>query len=110
MSQPPQPNEGSASYFEVKFICTGKRERRHRKVTLQDFVVGPGDAVHELVPRLSFRPAERESMFGGASTYDEFFCTKCRRNPRLLHETFLAMIRQARQQNTTVIDISGLPF
>ena len=94
----------------IKFICTGSNQRRHREFQLAEVIVGHGDGVIEMAEHTSFRPAERFSVFGGASSYDEFFCAKCRRNPRIDHDKFLALIRQLREKDIQVCDISHLPF
>lgn len=102
------PQSGS-SFTEFRFFCTDKGQ--HREFPLRTVMVRAGSAdFFDLSEYLSFRPAGRVSMFGGAPGFEEFFCAGCGRNVRIHHEKLVELVRRLRDVGLTVLDISHLPF
>ncbi len=102
------PQSGS-SFTEFRFFCTDKGQ--HREFPLRTVMVRAGSAdFFDLSEYLSFRPAGRVSMFGGAQGFEEFICTRCSRNLRINHQKLVELVQQLGQLGITVLDISHLPF
>ncbi len=98
-----------SSWVEIEFICTNRG--RHRPYPLLRAMVGPGpDDFDPLTDNTSFRRADQLSTFGGESTYDVFFCAGCRRNPRILHEKFVALRQGLHRDGIPKFDVSQLDF
>jgi hypothetical protein len=99
--------ENASGCIEIEFICTDRGE--HRPYRLLQAMVGPGpDDFDPLTDNTSFRPADRQSLFGGGSTYDEFYCAGCGRNPRIKHERFVALLPRLHQEGIAKFDVSQL--
>jgi hypothetical protein len=105
----PRRTGSASSFIEIEFICTDRGQ--HRPYRLLQAMVGPGpDDFDPLTDHTSFRPADRVSLFGVGSTYDEFYCAGCGRNPRIEHEKFVELRRGLHLEGITKLDISQLPF
>ena len=107
MTDEPRRTESRDSWIEIEFICTDRGE--HRPYRLLQAMVGPGpDDFDPLTDNTSFRPADRQSLFGGGSTYDEFYCAGCGRNPRIKHERFVALLQGLHREGIAKFDVSQL--
>jgi hypothetical protein len=106
----PRRTENRDSWIEIKFICTDRG--RHRPYPLLQAMVGPGpDDFDQLTDYTSFRPADRVSIFGGGSTYDEFYCPGCGgRNTRIMHDKFVALLQGLHREGITKFDVSQMNF
>jgi hypothetical protein len=69
MTEEAQCPDHGHRFIEFDFICTDRGQ--HRPYPLLRAMVGPGaDDFIPMSEYTSFRPAGRESLFGGASGYD----------------------------------------
>jgi hypothetical protein len=106
--QPPSAASRS-SFIEIEFICTNRR--KHRPYSLLKAMVGPGpDDFDELTDYTAYRRADRVSMFGAESAYDESDCPGCGRNPRMMHEKFVKLRQGLHREGITRFDLSKLDF
>jgi len=106
-----EPNhpQSRADWIEVEFQCTSRGA--HRPYPLHLAMVGPGpEDFDSLTNYTSFRPADRQSPFGGGSAYDEFYCAGCGRNTRIMHEKFVALRQGLHRERIRKFDVSQLPF
>jgi hypothetical protein len=96
-------------WIEIEFVCTNTGA--HRPYRLLQAMIGPGPLDFDpLTYDTSFRPADRETLFLGGRTFDEFYCAGCGRNPRIGHAKFVRLLRRLHQEGVGTLDISHLPF
>lgn len=109
MTEEPGNPLGGHGFTQFDFICTDKGQ--HREFALRAVMVRAGSAdFFDVAEYVSFHPAGRQSMFGGAPEFDEFFCARCGRNPRINHHKLAELVERLLQLGITVLDISRLPF
>jgi hypothetical protein len=104
----PSHPQSRTDWIEIEFICT-KRGNHRRPYRLLQAMVGPGpDGFDPLTDYTSFPPADRQSMFGGGLTYDEFHCAGCGGNFRIMHEKFVELLRRLHREGSHKYDVSYL--
>lgn len=109
MTEGPNHPQSRADWIEIEFVCTNRD--KHRPYRLLQAMVGPGtDDFDELTDYTAFRRADQVSLFGGGSAYDEFYCAGCGRNPRMLHEKFVALRQGLHREGIPKFDVSQLDF